>query len=275
LDVYRNTQPAQKVIRSRTRQSGNTGIILGSGLSEFTKRLGNITIIPFVDMPGFARTVVPGHMQRLVVGEFSGNVIFALDGRLHLYEGHSVEEVVFPVRVLKSMGVSKLIITCASGCISEKLNAGDILFIDDHINLTGANPLTGLIKQAGTNVFVDMRDAYERDMFKRLSNYTGSKGIMLKRGVLCAVHGPSYETPAEINMLRAIGADAVCMSTVPEVIMAKYLGMKVAGLSLITNTVSGIKRKHLTHGDVVRTAKEYGKRFADLLEGAVSLFHEK
>ncbi len=176
---------------------------------------------------------------------------------------------VFPVRILNVLGISNLIVTCSSGGISDKLIKGDMLFINDHINLLGVNPLTGLIKGGSKDVFIDMTNAYERGVFKRLSKYAHSIGITMKRGILCAVMGPSYETPAEKKMFKGLGADAVCMSTVSEVIMAKYLGMKVLGLSLVTNT---IKNKHISHDNVVKTAREGNKKFGDLLESAVLLF---
>lgn len=281
MHLDKKTKTARDAIRNKTGKKGGIGIILGSGFGRFADRLKNVDEIYYRDIPHLAAPNVAGHKGRLVIGEIRDKNIFVFDGRLHLYEGHSVEDVVFPVRILNALGIKNLIVTCSSGGISNKLNKGDMFFIDDHINLLAVNPLTGLIKhapagikqgKAGSDVFVDMTIAYERWMFKDLSKYAKSIGIKMQSGVLCSVSGPSYETPAEIKMLKTIGADAVCMSTVPEVIMAKYLKMKVLGLSLITNT---IKNKHTTHADVVRTAKEGSKKFGDLLERAVLLFNER
>jgi purine-nucleoside phosphorylase len=240
------------------------GIILGSGLGGFAENVENKRTIPYNRIPYFVNTTVKGHTGRLVIGKIKDLPVAVMQGRFHYYEGHSMGVVAFPVMVLKQLGIKCLFVTNAAGGINPKFNTGDFMIIKDHINLMGDNPLTG-IKSDEFESFINMTGAYDKEYIS-LGEKTASKsGIRAKSGVLAAIHGPIYETPAEIKMLRRIGADAVCMSTIPEVIMARALNLKVFGMSMITNK-AGV---HLCHEDVVKESGKNIERFGRLLTGII------
>jgi purine-nucleoside phosphorylase len=257
-------------IHSLTDSRPVTGIILGSGLGAFAGSLKNTTKIKFKDIPGFPVPCVEGHEGCLVLGEAAGIPVAALQGRAHFYEGWPMEAVVFPVRVLAGLSISTLVVTNAAGGIREDLSPGSFMAITDHINLTGANPLRGL-REAGRDFFVDMTGAYDSSLIDAAGSAAGELGLPLKKGVLAAVQGPCYETPAEVRMLRAFGADAVSMSSVPEVIMARYLGLKVLGISLITNRAAGLSDIGPGHCEVLEEAKERGGEFCALLSKTIQI----
>ncbi len=242
------------------------GLILGSGLGFVADEINGISL-DFSDIPGFSASKVKGHKGRLVFGNFFGKEIVAMQGRFHFYEGHPMEKVVFPIKVMKELGVETLIITNAAGGINTGFSAGNLMVIDDHINFMGTNPL---ITSEAPAQFIDMTNAYDKKL-KELTHTAADKiGIKLQKGVYAALTGPSYETPAEIRMLRTLGADAVGMSTVPEVITANALGIKVLGISCITNMAAGITGQALSHQEVIETAQRVEKDFAALIKTVIS-----
>ena len=241
------------------------GIILGSGLGDFVENIENKITIPYNKIPYFVKTTVKGHTGRLVIGKIRNLPVAVMQGRFHYYEGHSMGVVTFPVRVLKHLGIRCLFVTNAAGGINPKFKTGDFMIIKDHINLMGTNPLLNQAQNGFIDSefepFINMTYAYDKQYIS-LGEKTASKsGIRAKTGVLAAIQGPIYETPAEIKMLRRLGADAVCMSTIPEVIMARALNLKVFGISLITNK-AGV---HLCHENVVKESEKNIKRLGIFL----------
>jgi len=252
-------------IQSKIKNKPKIGIVLGSGLGIYVDQIQNKIVIPYQDIPHFKRTSVEGHQGCLIVGEVHGVTVAALQGRLHAYEGYAMEEIVLPVRVLASLGIEYLFLTNASGGINNDYHPGDLVAIVDHINLSGRNPLQGPnIAELGPR-FPDMTEPYDMELVKLLQSVAGHHHVSLRSGVYCSVLGPSYETPAEIRMLRTIGADMVGMSTVPEVIAANHLGLKVAGVACITNYAAGIKQEKLSHADVKKVAEKAMVGFATIL----------
>lgn len=239
-------------------------IILGSGLGDFAEKINGIKI-NFSDIPGFAASSVTGHAGKLVIGELYGKQILAMQGRFHFYEGHSLEKVVYPIRIMKLLGIKKLIVTNAAGGVNTDYKPGDLMIINDHINFIGTNPLIGKNYDEFGARFPDMSKAYNPELIK-LANKCGKElGIKLQNGVYAALTGPSYETPAEIRMLRLLGADAVGMSTVPEVITANHAGMEVLGISCITNMACGILDQPLNHEEVIETSNMAKESFINLI----------
>ena len=252
-------------IRQRTPLVPKVGIILGSGLGAFADMLQGGAAIPYSELPGFPTSSVPGHAGRLVVGSLAGAPIVAMQGRVHMYEGYAPWQVAFPARVLCSLGVHTLVVTNAAGGVRMDLHPGDLMRITDHINLSGTNPLVGPNDDRLGPRFPDMSSAYDLSLGKLLSDVAEKLQIPLKNGVYVQLAGPSYETPAEIRMLRTLGVDAVGMSTVPEVIAAAHMGVRVAGISCITNLAAGIGKKPLSHTEVAETAERVRDRFTSLL----------
>ena len=252
-------------IQSKYKVKPKIGIVLGSGLGIYIDQIQNKTIIPYNDIPHFKRTTVEGHDGRLILGDVHGVPVAALQGRMHSYEGHPMEEIVHPVRTLAALGIEMLFVTNASGGINADFHPGDLVAIVDHINLSGRNPLVGPnIAELGPR-FPDMGQAYDPDLTALLKQVAANHHVNLKSGVYCSVLGPTYETPAEIRMLRTIGADLVGMSTVPEVIAANHLGLKVAGVACVTNYAAGIKAEKLNHADVKKVAEKAMVGFATIL----------
>ncbi|MDR0530933.1 MAG: purine-nucleoside phosphorylase [Oscillospiraceae bacterium] len=245
------------------------GIILGSGLGELGERLERAAAVPYGDIPGFRCSGAPGHKGRLLAGELAGRRVLCMQGRLHLYEGYSPAEVTFPVRVLRLLGVRTLIVTNAAGGIHTDFAVGDVMVIRDHINLMGGNPLAGLYLPEFGERFFDMGEAYAPALRALAHEAAAGQGLALREGVYCAVMGPSYETPAEIRAFRALGADAVGMSTVPEVIAARGCGMRVLGLSLITNMAAGVTGAALSGEEVLETGRRKAREMEALVAGIV------
>jgi purine-nucleoside phosphorylase len=256
-------------IRGRSEARPIGGVILGSGLGGFTARLANATVIPYGEIPEFPVSRVAGHRGRLVIGELPGprgaRAIAALEGRVHVYEGWSADEVAFGARVLCGLGVRSILVTNAAGGVNPAFEPGDLVRITDHLNLSGANPLTGANDERLGPRFPDLSEAYHPCLGELLDGCAARLGIPLKRGVYACMPGPSYETPAEIRMLRALGADLVGMSTVHEVIAARHMGVPVAGLSLVSNHAAGLSGRPLSHAEVQEVAAREGERLADLL----------
>ena len=245
-------EKALDAIAGHTSVSPKVGVILGSGQGGFSQRLEGADYIPFRKIPYFFQPAVPGHEGVMSLGELNGLEVAVLEGRIHLYEGYFMREIVFPVRVFHRLGVRNLVVCNAAGGLNRRLSAGDVMLVSDHINLMGTNPLIGHLHQSGQNPFLDMTDTYHRG-FRETALETGRElGEELTEGVLAAVPGPCFETPAESRMLLNLGADAVTMSTVPGVIMARFLGMGVLGLSLITNLHH--QESPLDHQEVLEVA---------------------
>lgn len=243
-------------------------IVLGSGLGVFADDLPGAVYLDYADIPHFHSSTVVGHAGRLVVGEpAEGLTTACMQGRFHYYEGHAMQTVVFPVRTLRQLGAEFLIVTNAAGGINPDFKPGTLMLIEDHLNLMGDNPLKGANHDFLGPRFPDMSEAYSADLRKIARDVAAQEGFELKSGVYAGLSGPTYETPAEIRMLRAMGADAVGMSTVPEVIAANHMGMAVLGISCITNLAAGISPHKLSHQEVIETTEQVKARFVSLLNG--------
>lgn len=222
-------------------------------------------VIPYSEIPHFPQSTVEGHQGQLVIGKLKGKNVIAMQGRFHYYEGYAMEQVTFPVRVMQALGVHSLIVTNAAGGINTNFQPGDLMVITDHINNFGTNPLIGP-NEASLERFPDMSHAYDRAYIKKAFEGAKKLDIPLKEGVYAGNTGPTYETPAEVNMLRILGADAVGMSTVPEVIVAKHVGMRVLGISCISNMAAGILNKPLSHEEVIETTERVKEGFLELVQ---------
>jgi len=256
---------AAAAIRKRAAtQQPKVGIILGSGLGGLSKSIADAVRIPFADIPGFPNATIAGHEGAVIVGSLGGREVVALSGRFHMYEGHPAALAAFPVRVFHALGALELFVSNAAGGISPKLAVGDLMMISDHLNLMGANPLVGEA-QEGEIRFPDMTDAYNPGLRWVLRTTAEKLGITLREGIYAGLLGPSYETPSEVKMLRLLGADAVGMSTVPEVIVARALGMRVAGVSCITNAAAGVTGSALSHAEVLETTNRVSASFESLV----------
>jgi purine-nucleoside phosphorylase len=256
---------ASQFVLSKISKKPKVGIVLGSGLGIYIDQIENKMVIPYQDIPHFKRTSVEGHSGALIIGEVKGVTVAALQGRLHAYEGYAMDDIVLPVRTLAAIGIEYLFLTNASGGINAEFHPGNLVAISDHINLSGRNPLVGPnIAELGPR-FPDIGNASDAELRELLPPVGKNHHVDIKSGVYCSVLGPTYETPAEIRMLRTIGADMVGMSTVPEVIAANHLGLKVAGVACITNYAAGIKQEKLNHADVKLVAEKAMVGFATVL----------
>jgi len=245
------------------------GIVLGSGLGGLAQRIEGAVRVPYADIPGFPAAAVAGHDGVLIAGTLAGRRVLCLAGRIHMYEGYSAALVGFPVRVLHALGATTLFLSNAAGGIRRTFVAGDLMMIADHINLMWANPLIGPLLR-GDERFPDMSAPYDPGLCALLQSVAQDRGIALHAGVYAALMGPTYETPAEVRMLERLGADAVGMSTVPEVLVARAIGVRVAGVSLITNVAAGMAAHPLTHTDVVVAGGRAAEQFEALVTGFVA-----
>lgn len=258
-------QSAAVAIRARTTDVAPVvGIVLGSGLGGLARRITNAVAIPFGEVPGFPQATVVGHAGQLICGLLGGRPVVALAGRFHMYEGHDAALAGFPVRVMHALGAPVLFVSNAAGGIRRSFRAGDLMLIRDHMNLMFRNPLTGAI-ETGDERFPDMSAPYDVALGDRIREHATALGIPLQEGVYCGLLGPTYETPAEVRMLAALGADAVGMSTVPEVIVARALGMRVAAVSCITNKAAGLSPEKLNHAEVMEAGRAVASRFEALV----------
>lgn len=272
--MYKKIQEATSYIQSITDIKPKVGLILGSGLGVYVDQIENKIVIPYTDIPGFHETTVEGHQGRLIIGQVKGVDVAVLQGRYHVYEGHSLEDVVLPTRVLCLLGAENMILTNAAGGINSEYVPGDLVYITDHINMTGRNPLVGPnITELGPR-FPDMTQAYDLELISMMKDSAKSVGFEMKGGVYAQMLGPTYETPAEINMLKVIGGDLVGMSTIPESIAANHLGVKVAGVSCVTNLAAGVGHEKLKHEDVKEVARIAMQKFSSLLTELVSRIGE-
>ena len=266
---YDQVSRAADFVRANSAGLPDIAVVLGSGLGEFALSLTDSTSLPYSAIPNWPAATVVGHEGRLVVGEVAGRCVAALSGRAHYYEGHDLRTVTFGVRVLGLLGVKVVILTNAAGGVNTALTPGSLMVIDDHINLLGSSPLIGPNDDRFGVRFPDMTHVYSPRL-RRLTDEIGSAlDIELPHGIYVAWHGPSYETPAEVRYLRSIGADAVGMSTVPEAIVARHMGIEVLGISCITNCAAGVLPHPLDHDEVLETARRVRGKFISLLGGIV------
>jgi purine-nucleoside phosphorylase len=263
---YERAEEAAQFIFALTQLRPKIALVLGSGLGAFADEFSHSTKIPYVAIPHFPQSTAIGHAGKLVLGKVGAVAVAGMQGRVHLYEGYSVKDVSFPVRVFARMGVKAVILTNAAGGIKREFTQGTLVVIKDHINLQGANPLTGPNDERFGQRFPDMTTAYDKRFREMAVGEGNRKGIGLYEGVYAALAGPSYETPAEIRYLRSIGADLVGMSTVPEVIAARHSGIRVLGISCVTNPAAGILDQPLDHKEVLETAERVKTQFISLLK---------
>jgi len=245
------------------------GVVLGSGLGGFLEEIEGMKAIPLSSLPGFPEPTTEGHTGKICWGQVADRTILVMAGRYHYYEGYTMTEIAYPIRLMYSLGIRRVILTCVSGGIGEDLKVGEVVLVSDHLNLMGNNPLLGIGDSRERSRFVDLSSAYDEELLRLAEGVARSARIPHRRGVLAAMAGPCYETPSEVRMLKRLGADIVSMSVVPEVIMAAYLGMKVLCLSLVTNLhLPGCRsgrRKRLHHAEVLSCAEKYGGRVRRLL----------
>ncbi len=260
-------QETVNFIKRRVTVRPTIGIILGSGLGILATEVENAQKIHYSEVPNFPVSTVEGHEGHLIFGDLAGKQVIIMQGRFHFYEGYSMEQVVFPVRVMHKLGVTVLIVTNAAGGINQEFKPGDLMFITDHINMMGTNPLIGVNYDDIGPRFPDMSEAYDSELIKLAEKVAQREGLMYQEGVYAGHTGPSYETPAEIKYLRIIGGDAVGMSSVPEVIAANHAGMRVLGISCITNMAAGVLPRKLSHAEVMETANKVRDRFITLVKG--------
>jgi purine-nucleoside phosphorylase len=269
-DYVRRVDEAAATLRGHvTGAVPDVAIVLGSGLGDFANRLKDANTVGYGDLPHWPASNVIGHEGKLVIGTLGGKRVAALSGRAHFYEGHDLRTVTFATRVIARLGVKALILTNAAGGINTALTPGTLMVMDDHINLLGSNPLVGPNEEAFGARFPDMSEVYSKRLRALADTVAREQGLTIGHGIYVAVHGPSYETPAEIRFLRTIGADAVGMSTVPEAIVARHMGVEVLGLSCITNAAAGVLPQPLNHDEVMEVARRVRDVFAALLEGII------
>jgi purine-nucleoside phosphorylase len=256
-------------VRAIREKLPDPAIVLGSGLGDFADTLLEAIATPYGELPHWPASGVVGHAGRLVIGNVAGKRIAALSGRVHFYEGHDLATVVFATRVMGRLGVKRIILTNAAGGINTSFAQGGLMVIDDHINMLGSNPLVGINDERFGSRFPDMSEVYSRRLRDIADAAARARQVPVTHGVYVAVHGPSYETPAEIRFFRTIGADAVGMSTVPEAIAARHMGVEVLGISCITNMAAGVLPQPLHHDEVMETARRVRGSFIALLEGII------
>ncbi|HEX7961786.1 MAG TPA: purine-nucleoside phosphorylase [Terriglobales bacterium] len=268
-DEYSHAGEAATFIRQKTKLQPQIALVLGSGLGGFADELDEATVIPYAEIPHFPPSSAEGHAGNLVIGKVGDVAVAAMQGRVHYYEGHSLQRVTFPMRVFARLGIRAALLTNAAGGISANLKQGCLVVIRDHINLQGGNPLIGPNDERFGVRFIDMSEAYARD-FRQIALEEGKRHkIDIYEGIYAAVSGPSYETPAEIRFLRTIGADLVGMSTVPEVIVARHSGMKVLAISCVTNMAAGILNQPINHAEVMETGARIRGQFVALLSSVI------
>lgn len=269
VDQFAQADSAAQFVLAKTPLRPRIGLVLGSGLGAFADSLSEAVHIPYADIPGFPRSTAIGHAGRMIVGKTAGGAVAAMQGRSHLYEGYSAQQVAFPIRVFARMGIRAVILTNAAGGINLSYQQGALVLIRDHINLQGHNPLAGPNEDRFGPRFPDMTNAYAREYREVARDEAGKLKMTLHEGVYAALLGPSYETPAEIEYLRRIGADLVGMSTVAEVIAARHMGLKVLAISCVTNMAAGILDQPLSHAEVLETGERVRTIFEALLRAVL------
>jgi len=267
--AYDKAQTAAEYIRGKHKEQPRVGIILGSGLGEFAEKVEGATAIPYSEIPHFPVSTVAGHSGKLVLGRLGGVPVAVMQGRVHAYEGYSMDAVTFPLRVLGTLGIQQLLVTNAAGGINTKYGQGALVCISDHINLTGTNAALGPNEARWGERFFDMTNAYSARLRKLAAETAAAQGFELQEGVYLAVLGPSYETPAEIRAFRTMGADLVGMSTVHEVIAARHMKIEVLGISLVTNMAAGVSHENIHHEEVMEMGRRVAGQFTKLLTAVV------
>lgn len=273
--TYEDVQAAAAAVRAKVKTAPQVGLILGSGLGAYADKLTGATRIDYAEIPGFPQSKVAGHKGCLVLGERAGAQCVAMQGRVHMYEGHSAATVAFPARVLVALGAKVLIITNAAGGLNPSWNPGTLMLIRDHIDMLRDHALRGPNDERLGPRFPDMTHAYANDLRLLAKEAAAGAGVKLEEGVYVAMPGPTYETPAEVKMLQALGADATGMSTVPEVIVARHMGAQVIGISCITNHAAGITGHELSHTEVTETAARVRTTFETLLDAILAALAER
>ncbi|MGP0069219.1 MAG: purine-nucleoside phosphorylase [Isosphaeraceae bacterium] len=269
-DLFTRAEEAAAAIRAACPEPPRIAVVLGSGLNQLADRLPEPTVVPYDRIPHFPVTTVAGHEGKAIVGRLHGSVVLMYQGRFHSYEGHDLEAVTFPVRVLQRLGVGTLILTAATGGIRDTLRPGSLVVLSDHLNLIGANPLRGLNDARLGTRFPDMTEVYSPRLRAMAIEEGKSLGIELLPGVYACMPGPSYETPAEIRMLRTLGADVVGMSTVPEAIVARHAGIDVLAFALVSNAAAGVLGTPITHEEVLEAGRTAAPAMAGLIERVVA-----
>jgi purine-nucleoside phosphorylase len=269
MDLLKRISEAREYIINKDNSAIDTAIILGSGLGGIVNDIENKKVIKYSEIPGFPQSTVKGHAGEMIIGDLCGKRVLAMNGRFHYYEGYDMQTVTFPVRVIKALGVKNIIVTNAAGGMNPAFEPGDLMIITDHINMMGNNPLIGQNYEELGPRFPDMSSAYNKELREIALKAAEKLNIKVQQGVYCPVSGPTYETPAELNMLRLIGGDAVGMSTVPEVIVANHMSMKVLGISCITDMAIADTLEPLDHLRVVETANKAMAKFISLVKEIV------
>ena len=273
--LYERAEHAARIVRSHTKLEPRIAIVLGSGLGGFADEFDEAVAIPYEEIPGFMRSTAQGHAGRLVIGKVDEVPVMAMQGRVHYYEGYSLEQVTFPIRTFKLLGVKTLILTNASGGINVQLSQGALMVISDHLNLMGDNPLRGPNDERFGPRFPDMSAIYAPELQEIVIEEAKAIGVEVRRGIYGALSGPSYETPSEIHLLRNLGADAVGMSTVPEAIVGRHMGLEVLGISCITNMAAGISDEPINHEEVMATGDRVREVFTLLLQRVMVRVHSR
>jgi len=273
--LYERAEHATRIIRSRISIEPRIAVVLGSGLGGFADDFEEAVAIPYEEIPGFVRSTAQGHAGRLVIGKVDSVPVLAMQGRVHYYEGYALEEVTFPVRTFGLLGIKTLILTNAAGGINVQLSQGALMVISDHLNLMGVNPLVGPNDERFGPRFPDMTSVYSPELQELVVEEAKTINVEVRRGKYGALSGPSYETPAEINMLRNLGADAVGMSTVPEAIVARHMGIEVLGISCITNMAAGISDEPINHEEVMATGDRVRATFTELLQRVIAAINRR
>ena len=273
--LYERAEHATRVIRARISVEPHIALVLGSGLGSFADNFEEAVGIPYEEIPGFVRSTAQGHAGRLVIGKIDSVPVLAMQGRVHYYEGYSLEEVTFPIRTFGLLGVKTVVLTNAAGGINVQLTQGALMVISDHLNLMGVNPLRGANDERLGPRFPDMSAVYSPELQEIVVDEARAIGVEVRRGIYGALSGPSYETPSEIHLLRNLGADAVGMSTVPEAIVARHMGLEVLGISCITNMAAGISDEPINHEEVMATGDRVRETFAELLRRVISAINNR
>ena len=272
MNIVEKITAAAEYIRSKTDLCPNIGLVLGSGLGDFADTLEEAVRIPYGEIPHFPISTAPGHAGNLVIGRRCGQVVAALQGRFHYYEGHSMQAITFPIRVMAKLGVKNLVLTNAAGGANASYNPGTLMLISDHINYSFDNPLIGPNLDEFGPRFPDVSDLYSKELRSAVKEKAACAGIHLEEGVYMMFTGPNYETPAEVRMAQILGADAVGMSTAPEALVGGHCGMRILGISCITNHAAGVTDAKLDHSEVVEVASRVHDTFRKLLELVLTVF---
>jgi len=269
MTLHEQINQASSFVRQHTKIKPTIALILGSGLGALAHQIEADATLPYAEIPNFPPSTVEGHSGQLVLGRLEDKAVVAMQGRVHFYEGYTLQQVVFPIRVMHALGARALVVSNAAGGINRQWHRGDLMIIADHINFLGTNPLIGPNDPDLGPRFPDMSQPYDPEFIALAERSAEADGVVIRKGVYVGVSGPSYETPAELRMLRGWGADAVGMSTVPEVIAARHLGMRVLGITAITDMATGEQVQQVTHEEVIAMAKEVEPRFIRLVKRIV------